>query len=205
MQLTWKAATSPHVTDSNPTRLPLLRKHNTQYDAHMPQGVILTPLVRIRWRKAENPMWRRTSGAGSTHSTAERRGCHSSEWPLTATCSPTCGLMPALFRYIGHPDTAKCPPYPLEKPSCARAAECPSVFQERKEYIRTLLPAHTKSQKHTFKHNGESRWASGIRSKRPWKPQIDGAFPFCRKILPLRKRARTAPPTFFTPCHEDRI
>lgn len=55
--------------------------------------------------------------------------------------------MPALFRYIAHRDTAKCPPYPLKNPSYARAEERPSVLQGKKEDRRTLPPIRTENKK----------------------------------------------------------
>lgn len=96
---------------------------------------------------------------------------------------------------------AKCPPRSPETPSCARAVRASSVFQKTKEDIRKLHPPTEKAEA-TLPQTGKRLWISASTGR---KSSFGRPFPFRRKILPLEERARTAPPTFFTQRHEDRI
>lgn len=93
------------------------------------------------------------------------------------------------------------PPRSPETPSCARAVRASSVFQKTKEDIRKLHPPTEKAEA-TLTQTGKRLWISASTGRRS---SFGQAFPFSPKNTILGRRARTAPPTFFTQRHEDRI
>lgn len=120
-----------------------------------------------------------------------------------------CGNMPSRMRLHTHPFSVYRPPGYGQMPSAIprnafmrKGCEGSLSSSENKGGHKKASSAHTKSRSHPAPNR---KTAVGSVLQQAEGPRFGGPFPFRRKILPLEERARTAPPTFFTQRHEDRI